>query len=129
MHGSESAATNSICTCSPTSRSSNLIALRKTTFSSRCRNCITCLRLNMSNWRINVAARAAALLISWSDLLPSSAIRRADLQQAGVTLNHSKNVVKIVSDPRGQLSDCFHFLRLPKLPFKQGPLRDVFRLE
>ena len=51
--------------------------------------------------------------------------RQAARQKADVSQDGGEEVVEIVRDPAGQLTDCFHLLRLAELVFQPLAFRDV----
>ena len=77
--------------------------------------CNTCLRLNMSNWRVRAEARREALEICLSGLVSSGIAVVPRMQQVGVALDDGEDVVEIMGDAGGELADGFHFLRVAEL--------------
>src|SRR5450756_1530098 len=49
---------------------------------------------------------------------------KTPLQEIEAPYHDSEHVVEVVRDAAGQLSDCFHFLGLPKLGFETFATRD-----
>src|SRR5882672_385456 len=47
-------------------------------------------------------------------------------QNLGVSADHSKQIVEVVSDAAGEAADSLHFLRLAELVFQHAALGDVF---
>ena len=89
--------------------------------------CIICLRLNMSNWRVRLAARSAAMAICRTDSAePCGRGPACAQQQAGMALDDGQDVVEIVGHAGGQLADRLHLLGLAQLGFEVEALGDVF---
>ena len=82
------------------------------------------MRLNASSWRVSVAARCAARLISVTSNRRGRASHSRE-QQLGVADDRRQEVVEVVGDPAGELPDRLHLLRLPKLVLQALPLGDV----
>ena len=77
------------------------------------------MRLKASNLRVSAAARSAAGWICSTSLgrgfLRCGRAGQTMREHLGVAFHHHQQVVEIVGDATGELSDCLHFLRLTQL--------------
>ena len=79
----------------------------------------SCLRPNVSSWRVSAAPRSVAA----PDLhrgRPHRAVLALVEEQVGVTHRHLEQVVEIVRHARGELTDRFHLLRAAYLLLRRA---------
>ena len=93
----------SICSARATSRSS-----------ASTRGVTTWRRLKARSCFVNVAARSAALMISWASSRRGSSVERLE-QQLCVAPHRHQQIVEVVRDAAGEAPDRFELLRLAQL--------------
>ena len=89
-------------------------------------DCMTCLRLKASNWRVRLAARSEAavnLLEAFAGL--GRVLVRVHQQQLGIAPDDRQHVVEVVRHAAGELADGLHLLRLAQLLLQCLALGDV----
>ena len=80
------------------------------------RDCMTCLRLKASNWRVRLAARSeAAMTCLRHSLVSRRVLVGVHQQQFGIAADDGEHVVEVVRHPAGELADGLHLLRLAQL--------------
>ena len=96
-----------------------------TAFKSSTLGWMTCLRLNMSNWRVKAAARRAASEICFKAFAVERVAGAPGEQAIRIPLDDGEDVVEIVGDARGQLADGLQLLGMAELGLQIEHVRNV----
>ena len=106
-------------------RSNIRVRLPITSFKFRARFSMVCLRLNVSNRRVNSAARNRAI-DDLAEMLACRVLGASGKGHLGIALYHHKQVIEIMGDAARQLPHRLHFLGLAQLLLQSEPIGHVF---